>query len=285
MRYLSIIIVAIVEEEAAAEEEEVEEEEEAEEEEVVEEVVVVVAEVVEVEAVAVEEVAHMFTVITGGSRGGSGSGSKGSSGSRPGTGIPDDPDDPGDSDSGRTYYYTPHQGYLPSQEQVQEAMGNLEFSMNYTNTTDGSPPFDKIVEVILFMPTCTPTTSDGFTYLPTSLTQPCTSKTLSSTQQLSCACYTPATWSTPCAVPSGQLRGVQGITVPTVAFDRFDAAANFCHDYFDQQGYAKLAAALAGKNKKNDTILGAGFCSNVAKGISMTATPTASHYDEHGCGA
>jgi hypothetical protein len=126
---------------------------------------------------------------------GSGSGSRGgssSSGSRPGSrpggggsgpGSPDDdpsdPDNGGDYGGGGAYYQPLSDGYLPALEQVQEAFGPLELSFNSTNstdTTDKRPFVEKIVEVILSSPTCTPTSSEAGVSVPKSISQACTSK-------------------------------------------------------------------------------------------------------------
>lgn len=132
--------------------------------------------------------AGMLTLAGGSSGSGSRGGSSGGSGSRPGSrpdgggsGSPDDPDDGGDSGAGGSYdegsYYTPlSDSYLPAIEQVQEAFGPLEFSLNSTNTTNGGLFIEKIVEVILSSPTCTPTSSEEGVSVPKSIYQACTSK-------------------------------------------------------------------------------------------------------------
>lgn len=136
----------------------------------------------------------------GGSSGGgsSGSGSRGGSssgvgfgsrpGSRPGSSSPGegdpetgDPGDgnPGDGDfgDGGSAYYTPFSdGYVPAREQIQEAFGPLEISGNNTNNTSGALSVEKIVQVILSSPTCTPTSSEVGVNIPKSIYQACTSK-------------------------------------------------------------------------------------------------------------
>lgn len=107
---------------------------------------------------------------------GSSSGSRGGSsspGSQPGGGSSGS----GASNFGGEEYYTPlGAGYNLALEQAQQAFGPLELSFNTTNTTSGSPFIEKVVEVILFSPTCTPASSEEGVSVPKSIYQACTSK-------------------------------------------------------------------------------------------------------------
>lgn len=72
--------------------------------------------------------------------------------------------------------------------------------------------------------------------------------------------------------------GEQHFSVPTQAIRRFDDAANYCRDYFGQQGYINLASLLSGNGGDNDPVLGAAFCSNVGQKFQQTATTTQTYY-------
>ncbi|KAL5382801.1 hypothetical protein DPSP01_006357 [Paraphaeosphaeria sporulosa] len=264
-----------------------------------------------------------------GNRGGSSGGSGLRPGSRPGggSGSPDEPDDgdsgAGGSSGGDSYYAPLSDGYLPAIEQVQDTFGPLELSFNGTNITSEKPSIEKIVEVILSSPTCTPISSDEGVSVPESVYQACTSKdvgfqptktlpassyaactdyasilnscasatpsfyALPASQQISCACYTITTTSVDCSIsrastydPTYKSSGEQYVSVPTQAIGRFDDAANYCRDYFGQQGYINLASLLSGNGDNKDPVLGAAFCSNVGQRYLQTAaTTTQAYYD------
>jgi hypothetical protein len=50
--------------------------------------------------------------------------------------------------------------------------------------------------------------------------------------------------------------------VQTLDVSYFDSKANQCYDFFEKQGYGKVAIGLDGK-VGNRTVLGKGFCGNV----------------------
>ncbi|KAF2186163.1 hypothetical protein K469DRAFT_706822 [Zopfia rhizophila CBS 207.26] len=81
---------------------------------------------------------------------------------------------------------------------------------------------------------------------------------LNPTSQASCACYSNATTTVSCSI------GTKLATVPTLAASRFDDAANSCHEFFERQGYERIADALAGLQRnetgRNQKMPGAGFC-------------------------
>jgi hypothetical protein len=108
---------------------------------------------------------------------------------------------------------------------------------------------------------------------------------LPASQQISCACYTPATAATECSIstsptpdPTYSSYGKQRIAFSTQAIDRFDDAGNYCRDYFAQQGYTNLASALSGNGSSGDPVLGAAFCANVGQKFGETATRTQARY-------
>lgn len=85
---------------------------------------------------------------------------------------------------------------------------------------------------------------------------------------------------------SYQVYGIQSASVSARSTAIFDDAAGACRDYFSMQGYSKLAGGLQGKDKKNGTVIGAGFCANVHRDLknlraTQTATATATQLGLH----
>ncbi|KAF1951509.1 hypothetical protein CC80DRAFT_597243 [Byssothecium circinans] len=188
-----------------------------------------------------------------------------------------------------------------------------------TNATSVVVEVSKIVEAVLVTPTCSPEGTGRWnvpsgvskscspatvSFTPTttlpatafaactdyaSILRSCASATssfysLPGSQQASCICYTPTITTQSCIPTTGSTGyfyplGTQQVAIPARSTAIFDNAAGACRDFFSMQGYSKLAGALNGKDGRNGTKIGAGFCANVNKdlkrAVEATATATA----------
>lgn len=83
---------------------------------------------------------------------------------------------------------------------------------------------------------------------------------------------------TPTVVSTGK-QSASALVLSTILFDD---AAGHCSAYFSNQGYSKLAGLMAGKNEKNETVLGADFCYHVNEDIAGPPPTTTGWYQSKG---
>lgn len=107
---------------------------------------------------------------------------------------------------------------------------------------------------------------------------------LPASQQASCVCYTPSSAALGCSIspttvdaltPTLATTGRRYATVSALAISRFDDPVDACYEFFNLQGYTNIAGTLYGRNSRNETLLGWGFCANVDADLSASASATA----------
>jgi hypothetical protein len=190
---------------------------------------------------------------------------------------------------------------LPSQDDIELNMGNLEMSAQSTNTSATSPSvvqvdIVEIVHAILATPSCyrgsglttggggmrvasgTPCPSAPFTpttTLPTSSFAACTAMAdiltacqaadsffYNGQQENQASCVCYSAISTTSPSCTGSPGAVSTYTTAQLDASAFDNVASSCSQYFSAQGYSQIAQGLSGM-EGGQAVLGKGFCANV----------------------